>query len=330
MLTQKRLREVLNYDPATGVFTWTRGHKKGQVAGTKHDSRGFLKASIDGKRHLLQRPTASEIARMGFDPSKNGHGGWFDFVRDMGDPVDVRAITSVTDLLRCIERDRALTAPAITALLSLRDARPPPEEGIAYWAFEPTLRRKGTHLTLTRADPDGAAVAMITELAEWRGATLGEKQAEEAPEPYTGPGPRLWTEYQREEIPQLFGATFSPGNWNSGIVRLDKDLVLLDCRCHSERSLPPRSPVSARHLSLNGLFKANSIARFSGIFTFGCCAIFASVSILYVPFMQKLPLAAHRRQQIGRATRHRVVQHQTMWHGNSIHRHPVLENRLKM
>lgn len=34
-----------------------------------------------------QRPTAAEIAHMGFDPARNGHGGWFDFVRDMGDPT---------------------------------------------------------------------------------------------------------------------------------------------------------------------------------------------------------------------------------------------------
>ena len=55
MLTQKRLREVLHYEPTTGIFTWTRGHKKGQVAGTKHDDRGFLKVSIDSERHLLHR-----------------------------------------------------------------------------------------------------------------------------------------------------------------------------------------------------------------------------------------------------------------------------------
>ena len=55
MLTQKRLSKVLNYDPQTGVFNWTKGGRKGKVAGTIHDVRGFLKVSIDGNRHLLHR-----------------------------------------------------------------------------------------------------------------------------------------------------------------------------------------------------------------------------------------------------------------------------------
>lgn len=55
MLTQKRLCEVLNYNPETGVFTWIKGSRKGKVAGTSHDARGFLKVAIDGKRHLLHR-----------------------------------------------------------------------------------------------------------------------------------------------------------------------------------------------------------------------------------------------------------------------------------
>lgn len=55
MLTQKRLREVLNYDPATGIFTFVSGSRKGRIAGTRHDDRGFMKVSIDNRRHLLQR-----------------------------------------------------------------------------------------------------------------------------------------------------------------------------------------------------------------------------------------------------------------------------------
>lgn len=55
MLTQKRLREVLLYDPETGIFTWAKGARKGKVAGTAHDVRGFLKVSIANERHLLHR-----------------------------------------------------------------------------------------------------------------------------------------------------------------------------------------------------------------------------------------------------------------------------------
>lgn len=55
MLTQAKLRQVLHYEPQTGVFTWTKGLKKGSVAGTVHDERGFLKVSIASKRYLLHR-----------------------------------------------------------------------------------------------------------------------------------------------------------------------------------------------------------------------------------------------------------------------------------
>lgn len=55
MLTQNRLRQVLNYDPETGVFRFAKGRRKGRVAGTVHDVRGFLKVSIDGRSYLLHR-----------------------------------------------------------------------------------------------------------------------------------------------------------------------------------------------------------------------------------------------------------------------------------
>jgi superfamily II DNA or RNA helicase/HKD family nuclease len=174
-----------------------------------------------------QRPTASEIAGMGFDPSRNGHGGWFDFVRDMGDPVNVAAQIRVSALLRQIESDRALGSEALAALGSILTGKTVSDEGLAYWAMSPHVRQEGARLFLTRPDPDAAAAAMIAELLDWRAANLPESVAREAAAPFTSPGPVLWREYMREAIPPLFGATFNPGNWNSGIVRLDRDLILL-------------------------------------------------------------------------------------------------------
>lgn len=57
-LTQERLKELLHYDPDTGVFTWIKKSKKstviGSVAGSKHN-QGYLATSIDWKRYLLHR-----------------------------------------------------------------------------------------------------------------------------------------------------------------------------------------------------------------------------------------------------------------------------------
>jgi hypothetical protein len=67
----------------------------------------------------------------------------------------------------------------------------------------------------------------VVELAEWRSFALPGAEIDERPRPFIGLPPQLWTEYQREAIPPMFGAAFNPGNWNQGIVRLDDKLILL-------------------------------------------------------------------------------------------------------
>jgi Domain of unknown function (DUF3427) len=86
-------------------------------------------------------------------------------------------------------------------------------------------------IRLARADGSGALSAVARELIDWRLAELGHQRAKrpELDQEEAGyiAGPVLWASYMREDIPKLFGKVFNPGNWNSGIVRVDNGLVLL-------------------------------------------------------------------------------------------------------
>jgi len=56
-LTQKRLKELLHYDPETGVLTWLEDRggraKEGTTAGAL--STGYRRPMVDGRRYLAQR-----------------------------------------------------------------------------------------------------------------------------------------------------------------------------------------------------------------------------------------------------------------------------------
>ena len=57
LLTQQRLKEVLNYDAESGVFTWAVGRPKaakGSIAGGFTD-RGYLAIGVDGTRYRAHR-----------------------------------------------------------------------------------------------------------------------------------------------------------------------------------------------------------------------------------------------------------------------------------
>ena len=56
-LTAARLREVLHYDPATGVFTWLKARIRalvGKAAGNLQ-SKGYLTIQVDGRQYLSHR-----------------------------------------------------------------------------------------------------------------------------------------------------------------------------------------------------------------------------------------------------------------------------------
>jgi hypothetical protein len=57
MLTQERLKQLLNYDPETGVFTWKEDRRGGAKAGCVAGSytRGYREVRIDSRRYLSHR-----------------------------------------------------------------------------------------------------------------------------------------------------------------------------------------------------------------------------------------------------------------------------------
>ena len=56
-LTQKRLKEVINYDPDSGIFSWNRPLRRGYVyrnAGTNHPS-GYIYIRVDKVKYRAHR-----------------------------------------------------------------------------------------------------------------------------------------------------------------------------------------------------------------------------------------------------------------------------------
>jgi hypothetical protein len=58
ILTQERLKMLLNYDPETGVFTYAAPRPKvrvGAVAGHTHAGHGYRQIKLDGRLYLAHR-----------------------------------------------------------------------------------------------------------------------------------------------------------------------------------------------------------------------------------------------------------------------------------
>lgn len=55
-LTQEKLKELMSYDPETGLFNWLRpprGYRKGRELGA--NSKGYVLIGVDGGRYLAHR-----------------------------------------------------------------------------------------------------------------------------------------------------------------------------------------------------------------------------------------------------------------------------------
>jgi hypothetical protein len=66
---------------------------------------------LDFRTKSGRRPRAIELFRNSHDPRATGHGSWFDFVRDMGDPVPERLFATHGRLLKQVVNRRAILTP---------------------------------------------------------------------------------------------------------------------------------------------------------------------------------------------------------------------------
>ncbi len=58
MLTQERLKEVIHYDPETGVMKWIAHRQRPDMVGKRLgsvDNNGYIKVWIDGKQYRVHR-----------------------------------------------------------------------------------------------------------------------------------------------------------------------------------------------------------------------------------------------------------------------------------
>ena len=234
---------------------------------------------LDFRERYGQRPTASEIYRAQFNPSKKGRNCWFDYVNDMGDlnethraqyrkcktllaavesmPVNkivnllaLRAICEGYDLFGKMHvndiASRILRYSSRNAMFgkmigednrNIENIRKQILEfSIPGWTTQEWFNFDGetVHAKFLDASHNvGFIGKFVSELVEYRLVHAVENAKENGEfSPLKADITaelRLWNEYRREEIPDLFGETFNEGKWHKGIVAIHdvKAMILL-------------------------------------------------------------------------------------------------------
>lgn len=103
--------------------------------------------------------------------------------------------------------------------------------GESFFAFENDV----FHPTFeVQAEIQESAQGMLREIVDWRIAQYLARTLKDSPQPPTGGETlvessklEIWQSYDRSQIPPLFGGHFNPGNWNSGMVMVGNNLILL-------------------------------------------------------------------------------------------------------
>jgi hypothetical protein len=167
MLTAERVREVLNYDPETGIFTWRkktgRKAKIGKAAGVIHSS-GRVFMSVDGHKSFGHR-----IAWLHVTGEWPAEGMTIDHIN--GDPSDNRWCN-----LRLATRsqNQANRRPNCNSSSGVKGVEWHPQSG--KWRAKIGINRKAHHIGLFTSKEE-AGRAYLAEAQKHFGefATSGER-----------------------------------------------------------------------------------------------------------------------------------------------------------
>lgn len=161
-LTAERLRELLHYDPLTGVFTWikaasNKSHARpGDIAGGPRKD-GYWRIGVDGARYLLHRLAwlymtgawpVGLIDHRDTDPSNNR---WLNIVDESSEFNQ--------------ENQREAHSNSQSGILGVWPCG-------SRWRVAIRIHGKGIHLGRFDTKPEGQAVYLAAKRAAHRGNTL--------------------------------------------------------------------------------------------------------------------------------------------------------------
>lgn len=117
-----RLKQLLNYDPLTGILTWKKNHfsvKIGQIAGAV-DDRGYRRISVNGKSYLAHRIAWTFI----HDAWPNNQIDHINGNRDDNRATNLRDVTNRTNIINSYKH-RNGKLPGATYLKRLKQRKHP-------------------------------------------------------------------------------------------------------------------------------------------------------------------------------------------------------------